>query len=74
MPTSVYSDHVFINCPFDDQYKPLFNAIVFAIHDCGFVARCWLRKMKMEAKFGLIRFTGLLLNPVMESMIYQEQN
>ena len=40
MPTSVYSDHVFINCPFDDQYKPLFNAIVFAIHDCGFVARC----------------------------------
>lgn len=40
MSTSVYSDHVFINCPFDDQYKPLFYAIVFAVHDCGFVARC----------------------------------
>ena len=39
MPTSVYNDNVFINCPFDDRYKPLFNAIVFAVHDCGFAAR-----------------------------------
>ena len=38
MPTSVYNDNVFINCPFDDEYKTLFNAMVFAIHDCGFVA------------------------------------
>ena len=30
---------VFVNCPFDDGYKPLFHAIVYAIHDCGFVAR-----------------------------------
>lgn len=33
---------MFINCPFDDEYSPLFDAIVFAIHDCGFVARCTL--------------------------------
>ena len=33
-------NHVFINCPFDDGYLPLFNAIVFAIYDLGFVARC----------------------------------
>ncbi len=39
---SSYADNVFINCPFDDQYKPIFNAIVFAIHDAGFVARCSL--------------------------------
>ena len=39
MPTSVRNDNVFINCPFDDQYKPLFNAMVFAIHDCSFAAR-----------------------------------
>jgi hypothetical protein len=37
-----YEDGVFINCPFDDGYKSLFNAIVFAIHDAGFVARCAL--------------------------------
>jgi hypothetical protein len=30
---------VFINCPYDDRYKPVFDALVFAIHDCGFVAR-----------------------------------
>jgi hypothetical protein len=35
-----FHDNVFINCPFDDEYKPLFDAIVFAIYDMGFVARC----------------------------------
>ena len=39
-----YNDNVFINCPFDLDYKPLFNAIVFAVHDCGFVARCALEE------------------------------
>jgi hypothetical protein len=39
-PSSIYEDSVFINCPFDKQYKPIFNAIVFAIHDAGFIARC----------------------------------
>ena len=32
-------NHVFINCPFDSVYKPIFDAIVFAIYDLGFVAR-----------------------------------
>ncbi len=39
MSTTAYNDNVFINCPFDDEYKSLFNAMVFAIHDCSFVAR-----------------------------------
>jgi hypothetical protein len=34
------SDGVFINVPFDRRYKKLFDALVFAVHDCGFVARC----------------------------------
>jgi hypothetical protein len=33
---------VFLNCPFDTTYRPLFQALVFAIHDCGFEARCAL--------------------------------
>ena len=37
-----YPDNVFINCPFDDEYKPLFDTIVFAVHDSGFIARCAL--------------------------------
>lgn len=34
--------NVFINCPFDDLYSPLFDAIVFAVHDVGFRPRCAL--------------------------------
>jgi hypothetical protein len=30
---------VFVNCPFDDAYLPLLHAVLFAIHDCGFIAR-----------------------------------
>ena len=30
---------VFVNCPFDARYKPLFDATIFAIHDLGFQAR-----------------------------------
>ena len=37
-----YEDNVFINCPFDGEYQRLFRALVFAVHDCGFVARCAL--------------------------------
>ena len=39
-----YTDNVFINCPFDAAYKPLFNAMVFTVHDCGFIARCALEE------------------------------
>lgn len=38
------TDNVFINCPFDAAYKPLFDAMVFTVHDCGFVARCALEE------------------------------
>lgn len=34
-----YDTRVFLNCPFDDKFKPLFDAIVFTIHDLGFQAR-----------------------------------
>ncbi len=30
-----YDRRVFINCPFDAQYQPLIEAIVFAVRDCG---------------------------------------
>ena len=39
-----YTDNVFINCPFDAAYKPLFDVMVFTIHDCGFIARCALEE------------------------------
>jgi len=35
-----YDRSVFINCPFDDSYLPLFHALVFAVFECGLVPRC----------------------------------
>ncbi len=37
-----YSNSVFVNCPFDDEYQPTFHAVVFAVMACGFVPRCSL--------------------------------
>jgi hypothetical protein len=42
MVTAGYDESVFINCPFDDHYLALFQALVFAVLDCGFQARCAL--------------------------------
>lgn len=32
--------NVFINGPFDSAYRPLFEAVAFAVYDCGFYPRC----------------------------------
>jgi hypothetical protein len=37
-----YEQSVFVNVPFDNRYVKLFHALVFAVHDCGFVCRCAL--------------------------------
>jgi hypothetical protein len=34
-----YENSVFINCPFDSAYRPLFEAVAFATCDCGFFPR-----------------------------------
>ena len=47
-----YNDNIFINCPFDDEYRELQNAMVFVVYDCGFVPRCALE----ENNAGDIRF------------------
>lgn len=54
-----YDLSVFVNCPFDDDYKPIFEALVFAVHDCGFVARCALEvtdtaQVRIDRLFDLI--------------------
>jgi hypothetical protein len=35
-------DSVVLNCPFDAEYQPMFRAMVFTVHDAGFIARCAL--------------------------------
>lgn len=55
----VASDAVFINVPFDSRFKKLFDALVFAVHDCGFVARCAREQddgsqIRLEKLYGII--------------------
>jgi len=41
MSTATYENSVFINCPFDPLYWPLFEAITFSVYDlCGFSEIC----------------------------------
>ena len=56
----VRSKDVFLNCPFDPTYRPLFNAIVFSIYDLGFRARCALETDEgSEIRFDkIIRIIG----------------
>jgi hypothetical protein len=35
-----YARQVFLNCPFDDDYRPIYEAIIFSVIHCGFVVRC----------------------------------
>jgi hypothetical protein len=39
-----HEQDVFINCPFDEIYKPVFEAVHFAICACGYVPRCALEE------------------------------
>lgn len=38
-PARLSTDDVFINCPFDKDFKPIFQALVFTIFACGFRPR-----------------------------------
>lgn len=41
-PPATYAGDVFINCPFDDDYRPIRDALVFAVFDCRLRPRCAL--------------------------------
>lgn len=59
MALPTYSTSIFINCPFDTQYTPLFEAILFTVADCGFLPRCALEiddgsQVRMDKIFDLV--------------------
>ena len=70
-------DHVFLNCPFDAGYKPVFDSIVFAVTDLGFVARSAreqddggdvrlskIERIIEECKYGIHDISAVELDPV----------
>lgn len=50
-----FDSNVFLNCPFDEEYALLRNALIFTIVDCGFVPRCALEMMNG----GVLRMQGI---------------
>jgi hypothetical protein len=54
-----YAESVFVNCPFDQQYQDLFDAVNFAIYDCGFVARSVL-ELPDAGKTRISKITSLI--------------
>lgn len=59
MARKIRSSDVFINCPFDSSYQPIFDAIVFAIYDLGFVARC-AREIDDASEYRLDKILDLI--------------
>jgi len=55
-PDIHYADSVFINCPFDIPYRPMMRALMFAVYDCGFIARSALE----EDNAGEVRYSKIL--------------
>lgn len=60
MAAQGYDYDVFINCPFDPEYRQMLDALVFVVHDCGFQARCALEiddsgRVRIENIVELIR-------------------
>lgn len=56
-----YDTDVFINCPFDEPHQDIFQALVFAVLDCGFTPRC-AREVDDGADNRLRKITAIIKN------------
>ena len=76
MARQLRSNDVFLNCPFDRSYQPIFEALIFTIYDLGFIARCALeiddaseyRLAKIldlieESRYGVHDISSVALDP-----------
>jgi len=61
------AEYVFINCPFDDDYRPMFEATLFALMAGGFHPRCALEvidgsEVRIEKLFQMIAACRLAIH------------
>jgi hypothetical protein len=68
-PAPDYATSVFVNCPFDAEYQPLFRALIFTIEYCSFSARCALEvddsgETRAEKLIRLIRDSRLGIHDI----------
>lgn len=69
-----YDTNVFINCPFDSAYRPLFEAVTFAVYDCGFYPRCALEvddssQVRIEKINAIIKQCRLAIHDVSRTQL-----
>jgi len=69
-----YQKDVFVNCPLDADYRSLFEAIVFTIHDCGYAARSALEvndtsQVRIEKISAIIASCGLGLHDISRTQL-----
>lgn len=70
---------VFINCPFDSDYQPLFYAAVFTLHDCGYQPRCALEssnggEVRIDKIYRLIEACELGIHDISRIQLDQGSN
>jgi hypothetical protein len=64
-----YDTSIFFNCPFDPAYQPIFDALIFATFDCGYVPRCALEiddagQVRIEKILAMIRGCRLAVHDI----------
>ena len=63
-----YDRRVFINCPFDNDYLPVLQAIAFAVIDCGFSPRLAIQevngRLRLEKMIDLMRASRLSIHDI----------
>jgi hypothetical protein len=69
-----YARNVFIDCPFDSAYRPLFEAIAFATYACGFNVRSALEvddssQVRIDRITGIIRESRLSVHDISRTQL-----
>ena len=69
-----YERSIFINCPFDKSYRPIFHALVYAAFDCGLKPRCALEvddagDVRLNKILQLIRESRLAVHDISRTEI-----
>lgn len=66
--------NIFINCPFDEQYQELFDALLFAVYFCGCKPRCALEidngaQIRLEKIFTIIKDCDLGVHDISRTQL-----
>ena len=74
-----YERSIFINCPFDKSYRPIFHALIYAAFDCGLKPRCALEvddagDVRLDKILQLIRESRLAVHDISRTELDKGSN